>query len=235
MSENLKALLSTPIAHRGLWNSTITENTETAFIKAVEGGFSIETDLYMTLDGQIVCCHDNNLFRLAGKNKCLTNLTLKEIKDINLIGGGKVPTLTELLNVVNGKVFLLLEIKNQPNKLVVDKVVEILKSYNGKFAIQSFNPFHLARVKKLAPNFLRGILADNNPDTNKTLEKWVVKYMPFNFLCKPQFISYNYNGLPLKKCKRKNLPVIAWTITNKERAEKIKPMANNIIFENFIP
>ena len=87
-------------------------------------------------------------------------------------------------------------------------------------------------MKKLAPNFLRGVLASNKPDTKKRLEKFIVKNMPLNLFIKPDFISYDYNGLPLKKNK---LPLLAWTVTDKLTYEKIKPYANNVIFENFIP
>jgi hypothetical protein len=59
--------------------------------------------------------------------------------------------------------------------------------------------------------------------------------MPLNWLIKPDFISYSYTGLPLKKRKVKNTPVITWTITNQETADKVKPYAKNIIFEKFIP
>jgi hypothetical protein len=57
--------------------------------------------------------------------------------------------------------------------------------------------------------------------------------MPLNFLAKPDFISYEHIGLPLKK--NKGLPVISWTITSQSEYEKAKPYVNNIIFENFIP
>ena len=59
--------------------------------------------------------------------------------------------------------------------------------------------------------------------------------MPFNFLIKPDFISYKYTALPLKKRKIKNKKVLAWTVTSQEIFDQIKPYTDNIIFENFIP
>ena len=59
--------------------------------------------------------------------------------------------------------------------------------------------------------------------------------MLLNFLIKPDFISYSFEDLPLKKRKLKKTPLISWTLTNQEDYEKIKPFVKNIIFERFIP
>ncbi len=229
-------LISKPIAHRGLWGNVVAENSITAFEMAGEKGFAIETDLYSTSDGEIVCFHDKNLLRLTGVDKNIFELTLKEIKSLSLNGTDeKIPTLKQVLSACKGKTPLLLEFKNQPDNSYVQKAVEILKEYDGEFAVQSFNPFILRTIKKLAPEFLRGILSSKTPDTEKSLEKFVVKNMPFNFLCRPHFISYDYTGLPLSKRLRKKYPVLAWTVTDKDILKEISPHCDNIIFENFIP
>ena len=88
------------------------------------------------------------------------------------------------------------------------------------------------KLKKLAPEFLRGVLSAKEPNTENALHRFMVKRMPLNFIIKPDFISYDYTGLPLKS---KKLPVIAWTVVDDLTAKKIKPFADNIIFENFIP
>ena len=229
-------LLTKPIAHRGLWGNGVAENSLTAFTLAGDKGFAIETDIYSTIDGEIVCVHDKNLLRLTGEDKDVCDLTLKEVKALSLCGSNeKIPTLKEVLSVCNGKAPLLIEFKNQPDNSYVFRAVEILKEYKGKFAVQSFNPFILARIKKLAPEFLRGLLASNTPDTKSKVERFIVKKMPLNFLCRPHFISYEHTGLPLNKRLRKNRPVIAWTVTDKTTQQKIAPFSNNIIFEQFIP
>ncbi len=227
-------LKTTFIAHRGLWNNAEVENSILAYQNAIDNGFAIEIDVFETLDKELVCIHDANLSRLTGKDKFVWELTLKEIKELNLLGTNqKIPTLKETLSVCENKAPLLIELKNQPSKTFVVSVVDILKNYKGEFAIQSFNPLYINKVKRLAPDFIRGVLASNTPDTDKKIERFVVKRMPFNFLCIPHFISYEHTGLPLKNKKR--LPVIAWTVNNEKDYQKIKNLADNIIFENFIP
>ncbi|MBQ7236875.1 MAG: hypothetical protein IJX03_06980, partial [Clostridia bacterium] len=159
----------------------------------------------------------------------LNQLRLKESEE-------KIPTLDEVLSLVNGRVPLLIEFKNQPDKSFVEKAVERLKRYDGEFAVQSFNPMIIKKIKKLAPEFIRGILATKyHCKKEKASYRYILKNMPFNFLIKPDFISYSYEDLSLKKSKTKNIPVITWTIINQETADKIKPYAKNIIFEKFKP
>ena len=163
--------------------------------------------------------------------------TAKELKSLFLSNSdSKIPTLDEVLSLVNGKVPLLIEFKDQPDKSFVDKAVDRLKNYNGEFAVQSFNPLIINKIKKLAPEFIRGILATKSHlGKGSGFKQYVVKNMLLNFLIKPDFISYSYEDLPLTKRLKKNLPVITWTVKNQETADRIKPYAKNIIFENFIP
>lgn len=229
-------LLNLPIAHRGLWGRGIPENSLAAFTAAANAGFAIETDLFCTKDGEIVCFHDDSLSRMTGELGGVCDKTLEQLKGLKLQGSDEsIPTLKEVLEAVDGKTPLLLEFKNQKDKSYVKKAVEILKNYNGEFAVQSFNPFILNKIKLLAPEFVRGILAAKNPDTKNRIDKFVVKHMPFNFLCKPDFISYDYKGLPLKKRKLKNRALICWTITDEKSAEFATTLCDNIIFEGFIP
>ena len=229
-------LLTKPIAHRGLWNDKIVENSLSAYENAALNGYPVEIDIYMTTDGEIVSFHDKTLKRMTGADGNIFDADYSELKKLRLKNGEeKIPTLQEVLELINGRVPLLIEFKDQPNKNFIETAVNILKKYKGEFAVQSFNPMYLYKIKKLAPEFLRGILATENAQGEKPHIKYILKHMSLNFLCKPDFISYSYTGLPLKKSKTKNLPVIAWTVTDKDIAQKIKPYCKNIIFENFIP
>ncbi len=230
-------LLNTPIAHRGLWGGDIIENSMTAYENAVDKGYPIEIDLYQTKDGKIVSFHDANLLRMTGKSGYVYEKTLDELQELSLNGTSeKIPTLEQVLSLCQDKVPLLIELKDQPSKTFVEQVINILKNYKGEFAVQSFNPFYMLKVKKLAPEFIRGVLATecHAQDKNR-LVRHVLKNMNFNFLIKPDFISYSYTGFPLPKRKTKNKGIICWTIENQADYDKIKTFADNIIFENFIP
>ena len=228
-------LITRPIAHRGLWGGDIIENSLSAYQNAVQNGYPIEIDLYSSKDGVLMSFHDSTLKRMTGEDGFIFDKTFSFLSSLSLLGSKeKIPTFDQVLSLVDGKVPLLIELKNQPDKNYVSSVVERLKNYKGEFAIQSFNPLLINKVKKLAPEFIRGILGSEKDGAN-FFERFIVKHMPLNFLVKPDFISYRHTGLPLKKRKVKNKAVICWTIENQETANSALKNAQNIIFENFIP
>ena len=228
-------ILNKPIAHRGLWGDGVPENSITAYKRAAEKGYPIEIDLYLTKDGHLVSFHDDTLKRMTGEDGFIYDKTLSELKTLDIGGGEKIPTFTEVKEIALGKSPLLIEIKNQPYKNIVEKVVEELNDYKGEFAIQSFNPFYINKVKKLAPNFIRGILGTHDAYNEKFFTRLALKHLLFNFLIKPDFISYNINGMPIKENKVKDKAVLCWTITNDTDEEKAYTFADNIIYENFVP
>lgn len=229
-------LLNRPVAHRGLWGGEIIENSLTAYRNAVEKGYPIEIDLYVTKDGKLVSFHDSTLKRMTGADGYIYEKTLAELKQLQLLGTDeRIPTFDEVLEIAENKVPLLIEIKDQPDKTVVEKTVERLKSYKGEFALQSFNPLYIKKVKKLAPQFIRGILATQDAGKKSAITNYIVKKMPLNFLIKPDFISYDYKGIPKYAKKTKKMPVISWTITSKEIETTVRPFIDNIIFEHYIP
>ena len=230
-------LLTKPIAHRGLWGENVVENSISAYKNAIDNGFPIEIDLRTSSDGEIYSFHDQTLNRMTGADGNIYDKTSLQLKKLKLIGCEEtIPTFQSVLSLVDGKTPLLIEFKDQPDKSYVKKAVEMLKNYKGEFAVQSFNPLILLEIKKLAPQFIRGILGSKTYSKNLPfIKRIVVKNMLLNRVIKPDFISYSYNDLPLKKSLVKNTPVITWTVTDKQTAKEIKPYAKNIIFEKFIP
>ena len=227
-------LLTRPIAHRGLWNEDVPENSLLSYENAIKKGYPIEIDVHKSKDGVLFVFHDDNLKRMTGVDAFLHEKTYKELKSLTLNGSSeKIPTLSETLETINGKVPLLIEIKNQPDSSVVDDTVKILKEYKGEFALQSFNPTYIIRIKKLAPEFIRGVLGTVYTGKINPIKRHVIKNLSLNFLAKPDFISYNIKNLPLKR--KKKLPLLAWTIKDSDTELKARKLADNIIFEKFMP
>ncbi len=221
-------VLTRPIAHRGLWDETAPENSISAYKKAVDYGCPIEMDIQMSTDGELFCFHDDNLKRMTGVDKDIRTLTSAEIKELK-IGNEKIPTFKEFLETVNGKVPLLIEIKQQINKGVEKLTIDALKNYKGEYVIQSFDPLIMLKIKKLAPEVIRGQLGCGN---DKKGLKWrIVRNLSLNFLVKPDFIHYSVNDLPISDKVTNGLPLICWTIRNDEDLKKAKKYAKNFVFE----
>lgn len=232
---DLSFLKSNLIAHRGLHNENIPENSIKAFTKAIEKKYIIELDVHLLKDGNVVVFHDDNLKRMTGIDKLIKNTTYDEIKDLKLINSNEhIPLFTDVLKLINGSVPLLIELKYDTKiGLLEEKVINILKDYKGLYAIQSFNPFSLIYLKKHCKNIPRGQLVSNFSNIN-FIKKLLIKYMILNFLSKPDFISVNYKYLNNKRIqKNKNDKLIlAWTIRNNEELDNIKKYCDNYIIEN---
>ncbi|MGN1162658.1 MAG: glycerophosphodiester phosphodiesterase family protein, partial [Christensenellales bacterium] len=74
------------IAHRGLHNNNIAENSISAFKNAVENNYAIELDVHQISDGTLVVFHDETLSRMTGKDGYLQSLTKKDLKNYKLAG-----------------------------------------------------------------------------------------------------------------------------------------------------
>ena len=71
----------------------------------------------------------------------------------------KIPTLEEALQVVGGKVPLLIELKNRGMAGQLErKLYQALLDYEGKYAIQSFSPFSVRWFKRNAPHIYSCLL-----------------------------------------------------------------------------
>lgn len=91
------------IAHRGLHQEReVPENSLLAFQKAVDKLYSIELDITITKDEQIVVFHDDNLFRLCEVNKNIEDVEYSYLKKLYLYDTKEyIPLLEEVLYLVN--------------------------------------------------------------------------------------------------------------------------------------
>ena len=225
------------IAHRGIHdNIKVFENTIEAFKLAIKKKYIIELDIHKTVDNQIVVFHDYDTKRLFDNDLIIENSTYKELSNLKKF---HIPTLAEVLKLVDGKVPLLIELKqrNKAGKLE-SLTMELLNNYNGEYAIQSFNYKTLYWFKKNYPDILRGQLSStfNNKKIPK-IKKYILSNMFTNIITNPNFISYKYNELPIKKIKnyqKKGLKVLGWTVISKKEYNKYIKYYDNLICEKFI-
>lgn len=234
-------LVETPIAHRGFHDKNNPENSLAAFARAIEKGYAIELDVQLLADETVVVFHDDSLARMTGNDGYIKYLNKEDLKALSLKGTKEtIPTLEEVLRFVDGRVPLLIEIKNKYKVGKLEqKVIDLLKNYKGKYAVQSFNPFSLGYFRQHAPQILRGQLAGylKNEKSLSWISKFLLKRMRFNKkVSQPDFIAYEAAALPNRFVRKyKNLPLLAWAIKSKEEYLKIVKYCDNIIFEKFDP
>ncbi len=235
------AFLAIKFAHRGLHDKTKAENSLSAFRSAIEHGYSIELDVRLSKDGIPVVFHDATLERLCGKSLCVSDCTAEELATFSLNGTpDTIPTLADVLKEVNGKARLLIEIKDDKEKiLLAEKTAEVLKSYPFPYAIQSFEPRILAYFKKYHPATLRGQLSTKFTH-NKIYRKFryvLAQNLLVNFIGRPDFIAYNFRdrdvfSLRLMQKLFKGRTIV-WTIHSLEE-EMACSAFESIIFEGYL-
>lgn len=97
--------------HRGL-HKNVPENSIIAFQKALYRNMPIELDVRILKDSNIIVFHDNNLKRMTGIDKKIEECNYEEIKNIKLKNSLEtIPLLIDVLNLINNKVLLLIEVK----------------------------------------------------------------------------------------------------------------------------
>jgi glycerophosphoryl diester phosphodiesterase len=180
---------------------------------------------------------------MTGEDKYASTLTIADLENIRLKKTEqKIPTFKEVLDFVDGRVPLLVEIKNEGKPGALEnKTIELLRAYKGEYAVQSFNPFVLEYFRHHAPEMKRGILSAlfRKHQLPSFIKRYVLSKMLLNNVAKPDFITYRHECLPnkyvTKYVKKYNVPVIAWTTENQAETDKVKPNCDNFIFEGFIP
>lgn len=233
-------VLDNPIAHRGLHNHEIPENSLPAFENAVAHGFAIELDIRIIDDHTLIVFHDEKLSRMTNRDGYVSNLKTADLNDIRLNKTSHgIPTFEQVLQTVNGKVPILIEIKKADQSFVLEeKLLDMLNSYKGEYAVESFDPYAMQYFYKNAPHIMRGQLSSyfHHADFDASRrDKKLIKKLKYNDVSHPDFIAYKLSNLPNKYVKNAGLPVIAWTVKSELAAQKALGLCDNYIFEGFIP
>ena len=238
--EEVDGELMCDYAHRGLHGQGVPENSLKAFDLACRAGFGIELDVQLSKDGEVMVFHDYTLLRMTGVDKKICELDAAEIKEIKFKDSELgVPTFREALEIIDGRVPVLVELKGEETDVsLCPKVAEILNEYKGKYCIESFNPLLVKKMRELLPDAFCGLLYTNVVRDKKkvSLINVLVSDMAFNFLCKPCFIAYNeyYRKAFCIRVLRRfyKAPMFVWTINNQASLDKAHSRGEAPIFEN---
>ncbi|MDE5931166.1 MAG: glycerophosphodiester phosphodiesterase [Lachnospiraceae bacterium] len=232
-------------AHRGLHDNKTSapENSMAAFRKAVESGYGIELDVQLTKDGIPVIFHDFTLERMCGVQGKVEAFTLEELRKLSLLQTEeRIPTLQEFLEMVKGRVPLIIELKIEWTDLALCPVVQkLLAGYKGVYCIESFNPLALLWYRRHHREVMRGQLSTNfRHDGNyKSVLHFFLTHLLMNWATSPDFIAYNcqFKEEPGRRiCRKlyKNLAV-AWTVKNQKQLDSLEKDFDLFIFDSFIP
>lgn len=235
----MKWLKDTPLAHRGLHNEyTVPENSILAFKKAIENGYGIELDVRITKDNQVVVFHDKNLKRLFNSSKIIQDLNYDTLKEFKLYDTSEhIPLLKDVLELVDGKVPLLIEIKNYGISGNFEQLVyDVIKDYKGKLAICSFTPNVVSWFLKNHPRIKRGLIFGDLNSLEIQYHSCIFLYRYFKL--KPHFVSLDsllLDTFIINICRFFKIPSVSWIIKTDDKAKDALSKVDNIIFESIDP
>jgi glycerophosphoryl diester phosphodiesterase len=238
-------LTARPIAHRGLHkvSSGIVENTESAFAGAIIRTYGIECDLQLTADGEAIVFHDETLERVTERTGWVKNVSSRELKLVKFKHGtDRIQTLSELLEQVDGRASLVIELKSHfdGNTALATRALEVLANYTGAHCLMSFDPDMISAVAAQSPNTVRGITADRTTDPYYRMLPFARRMNMRHFehleKTRPHFISYHYRDLPfapVQAIRAAGHPVITWTIRSKEEERQALRYSDQVTFEGY--
>jgi len=224
------------IAHRGC-SSLSPENTLSSFKKALEIGVDgIELDIRSTKDKEIIVIHDNFVDRTTnGKGKA-NELTLKQIKKLNIIDktGIKlldetIPTLEEVIDLVRDKKAMLwIEMKEKGGE---EKIIKLLESKGviNNVTLISFNSQNLKKVKTINPLVSTGIIIGNTRGTSSNFLQGVLSSYADIVDIEQKFISEEI----VKMIHSRGKMVGVWTVNEKKKMKKFIEMGVEMLSTNY--
>jgi glycerophosphoryl diester phosphodiesterase len=152
------------IGHRGA-SDLAPENTLSSFQHALDAGVDmIEVDVQVTADNMPIAMHDLNQGRTTDGDSAVKDMSYKDILKLDAgkwfgseFSGEKVPLLSEVIDLINGKAYLNIEIKAGDQSLSSEKIHKIIDTvaecnYLDFSTFGSFDYKVLAEIKKYNPS-----------------------------------------------------------------------------------
>ena len=147
------------VGHRGA-SYDAPENTISAFEEAWrQEADGVEGDFYFTADGHIVCIHDKDTQRTAGRKLMVAESTLEELRELEYGGwkdakykGESLATFADVAAVIPAGKLFVIELKTGPE--IVPLLAEELKKTKlaeEQLLIIAFNSATVAKAKEMLP------------------------------------------------------------------------------------
>jgi glycerophosphoryl diester phosphodiesterase len=196
------------VGHRGA-KAYAPENTLASFQKAIEMGVdAVELDVRETRDGELVVMHDADIKRTTNGKGLVSDLSLEEIKSFSA-DDQKVPTFGEAMDFLNGKVKLLIELKETGYEEQVLSEVQ-KRGMDKKVVIISFREDAIKKIRDKNSTIETGLIYSKHSNPIKAALDLKANYLlPF----------YRFTHTAnVQKAHQKGLKVIVWNINTREEA-----------------
>lgn len=219
------------IGHRGA-KGFEPENTLVSFERAIEmGADGIELDVHLSLDGHLIVIHDETIDRTTDGKGIVNQLTLEKLKSFRINENLEIPTLEEVLDLVNQRCFVNIELKNHET---AEKVVQVIEKYisdknwnHAHFITSSFDWNALQQVRFLNDDIRIGVLTETDLDLAISFARFLkAEALHPNF----QLLTNEY----VTSIKEKGILVFPWTVNEVDNIQKMKDFGVDGIITDYL-
>jgi glycerophosphoryl diester phosphodiesterase len=215
-------------AHRGLHGPGVPENSMAAFRAALAAGVGIECDVRLSGDGQVMVFHDHDLRRMCASGLAVEATRAEILAGQQLYDSGEhIPWLAELLELVAGRVPLLIELKCRGGNaaLLAKAVADELADYAGPVGVMSFEPRAIKWFARRLPYRRRGLVIS---DRASAIDRWSGMLN-----ASPHFLAVDRGAIarPWVAKQRARRWVYSWTIRSPDDRQTAAIHADALIWE----
>ncbi len=217
------------IGHRGACGYE-DENTLNSFQKAIDLGIHyVEFDVYKCKTGELIVHHDIILDNLTNLRGFIEEKTFEEISHAKTKHNLHLPTLQEVLDLIDKRVNVNIEIKSEnSSKDVIGVINHYISEKNWEldnFIISSFFHEELLKFSKLNSNIKIGVLIGHLPINSDFLDE----FDPYCVSLDEEFISLKF----VKEVKKKGIKIFAYTVNSKKEFTRLRKLGVDGVFSNF--
>lgn len=218
------------IGHRGA-KGLVTENTLASIKKALELGVDgIEVDVHLSQSGQLVVFHDFTLDRMTEGSGEVAMKSLDEIKELKIDAEYDIPTLLEVLDLMDHQCLLNIELKGDRTAFETCKSIQLYVETKGwqfaDFIVSSFNHDELQSVHDINKDIPLAVLTES--DLNEAID--------FARTIHAKAIHPEYQLLDrstVEHLQNAGFNVNAWTVNAAEDIERMKSYGVDGIISDF--
>ena len=212
------------IGHRGA-KGYVDENTLASFQKAIDLKVDgIELDVHLSSDGEIIVIHDETIDRTTNGNGFVKDFTSVQLKQFG------IPTLTEVLDLMNHNFFVNIELKSNDS---AEKVIDLIEKYVSEnnwdyenFMISSFLWTNLEIVSQRNKRIKIGVLAEDSIEIALAFAKEIKAFSinPYFKLLNPENVKLMHN---------EGFQIHTWTVNSPEDITFVKSLLVDGIISDF--
>ncbi|MFA5052213.1 MAG: glycerophosphodiester phosphodiesterase family protein [Patescibacteria group bacterium] len=233
------------VGHRGSAGHE-PENTLRSFRRAIsQGADMVECDVYRCKSGEPVVIHDPTVDRTTDGHGLVHDLTLKEMKQLNIDGSETIPTLQEVLDICRGKIQVNIEIKETVDAEAALTVVKRNNAYSWTMISSNYTK-PLQQAHRLDPHLKTALIFySTKTDARDVMFAMVcLAALPLslrimmNHAKKAGALWINVmrqlvNDFTVSVLKKHGYNIGVWTVNTPEEIKKMKSLGVDAIISNF--